>query len=81
MAWKVLWKAGDTTWEKQALFIHGCQSDWLAYNKKKGISVSVSRVQIDPTPPWEKRFPVWGREWAVHYETRENFECWDLAFN
>ena len=81
MAWKVLWKAGDTTWEKQGQFIHGCQSDWLAYNKKKGISVSVSRVQIDPTPPWEKTFPVWGREWAVHDETRENFECWDLAFN
>ena len=42
---------GATTWEKQGQFIHDCRSYWLAYNKKKVISVSVSRVQSDPTPP------------------------------
>ena len=51
MAWKVLWKVGDITWEKKGQFVYGCQSVWLAYNKKKGIPITISRVSTPETPP------------------------------
>ena len=50
MAWKVLWKAGDITWEKKGQFVYGCQSYWLAYHKKKGIPITMSRVCTPKTP-------------------------------
>ena len=37
LMWKVLWEAGDVTWEKASQFMHGIQSDWAAYNKKNNI--------------------------------------------
>ena len=39
LMWKVLWEAGDVTWEKASQFMHGIQSDWAAYNKKNNIQV------------------------------------------
>ena len=82
MAWKVLWKAGDITWEKKGQFVYGCQSDWLAYNKKKGIPITISRVSTPETPPpWEKTWPTWGKGWALHDVERELYETWDLPYS
>ena len=39
LKWRVLWQAGDETWEKASQFMHGIQSDWAAYNKKNNIQV------------------------------------------
>ena len=78
MAWKVQWKAGDVTWEKKGQFIYGCQSDWLAYNKKRGIPIQISRVSTPPeTPPWEQTWPGW----CLHDLEREFYEDWDLPFS
>ena len=79
MAWKVLWKAGDITLEKQGQFVYGCQGDWLAYNKKNGIPVQVSRVSTPP--PWEKDWPTWEKGWAIHDVEREFYEDWDLPYS
>ena len=67
MAWKVLWKAEDITWEKKGQFVYGCQSDWPACNKKKEIHITISRVSTPKErPPWEKTWPNWGKHWALH---------------
>ena len=59
MAWKVQWKAGDVTWEKKGQFIYGCQSDWLAYKKKGGIPIQISRVSTPPEAfPWDQTWPT-----------------------
>ena len=39
LLWKVLWQAGNVTWEKASQFMHGIQSNWAAYNKKNNIQV------------------------------------------
>ena len=55
MAWKVLWKAWDIMWEKKGQFVYGCQSDWLAYDKKKGILITTSRVSTPENPPLSEK--------------------------
>ena len=79
LMWQVLWKAGNITWEKQGQFVYGCQSDWLAYNKKKGIPIQISRVSA--SPPWDMDWPTWGKGWAMHDLERESYEGWDLPYS
>ena len=82
MAWKVQWQAGDVTWEKKGQFIYGCQSDLLAYDKKKGIPIQISRVSAPlETPPWEKTWPTSTKGWCLNDLEREFYEDWDLPFS
>ena len=82
MEWKVLWKAGDSTWKKKGQFVYGCQSDWLAYNKKNNLPVSISEVKVCSSgpPSWDRPWPVGLIRFRSHDLEREYWEDWDLPF-
>ena len=47
LQWLVQWKGYSTpTWEPVESFISGIQNDWVAYNRKKGLDVSLHSLPI-----------------------------------
>jgi hypothetical protein len=47
LQWLVLWKGYTTpTWEPLESFLSGIQDDWLKYNRKKGLDVSITSLAV-----------------------------------
>ena len=43
LMWQVLWKKGDTTWERATQFLHNINDLWVAYNASHNLDVSIGQ--------------------------------------